>query len=111
VTAQLTGQGRMLQFWVLTKLGHALPPYAGCTVTVRVWRCEPPPHVAEQADHDDQPLTSQWTGQLWVLQGCVRRRAGHAEPPWAACVNTTRVWNWEPSPHERPHVDQADHAL
>jgi len=58
---------------------------------VRVWVCEPPLHVAEQADQADQLLTAQLTGQPCVLQGCDCDSAGHATPPKAGCVVMVRV--------------------
>jgi len=81
LTTQLTGQGCTLHDRSSTNDGHATPPLADCTVTVRVWRCLPPPHVAEHADHADQSLTTQLTGHACVLHGCEANKVGHAAPP------------------------------
>lgn len=90
-TTQLTGQGWVLHGCVCDKTGHPLPPKATLRTTDRVCVCEPPPQVLEHADHDDQPLTSQLTGQGCVLHACDSDKAGHATPPWAAAVMTDRL--------------------
>jgi len=91
LTTQLTGHGCVLQLWDCDNAGHAVPPCAAATVTVRVCVCTPPPHVLEQADHADQPLTTHWMGQGWELQICDSDTAGQATPPNAGCVVTGRV--------------------
>ena len=72
----------------------------------------PEPHdfVHVDADHSVHSPTTQSTGQAWVLQACVSDRAGHAAPPNAAGVTTTRERDWMPEPHDFEHVD-ADHSV
>jgi len=60
-------------------------------VTVRVCVWTPPPHLAEQADQVDQPLTTQLTAHGWVLQFWVCDSAGHALPPNATLTTMARV--------------------
>jgi hypothetical protein len=43
--------------------------------------CEPVPHEAVHVVQALKPVTSQSTGQVCVLQGCVSRWCGHASPP------------------------------
>jgi len=94
-----------------TNDGHATPPLADCTVTLRVWRCLPPPHVAEHADHADQPLTTQLTGHACVLHGCEANKVGHRVPPWADAVTMLRDCVCTPVPQGFEQADHADHAL
>jgi len=110
-TTQLTGQGWVLHGCVCDKTGHPLPPKATLRTTDRVCVCEPPPQVLEHADHDDQPLTSQLTGQGCVLHAWDSDKAGHATPPLAAAVMTDRLWDWEPPPHVAEHTPHADQPL
>ena len=72
--------------------GHGAPRLAGCCVMVRVCVWVPPPHLTEQSDQVDQPLTAQFTGHGCVLHGTVSVKAGHAKPPLAGDCVTTRVW-------------------
>jgi len=61
--------------------GQATPPLAGATATKRFCVWVPPPHLAVQVDHDDQPPTTQCTGHACVLQRTICVREGHALPP------------------------------
>jgi len=70
LTAQLTGQGCVLQICDSDTAGHARPPWAGCVVTGRVRICRPVPHATEQAVQAVQAPTSHLIGHNWVLHVC-----------------------------------------
>jgi len=69
-TEQWTGHAWVLHACCWESEGHVAPPFAGETVTERVWIWTPPPHEAEQADHVDHVDTAQLTGHAWVLHAC-----------------------------------------
>lgn len=107
-TTQLMGQGWVLHFCDCVKAGHAAPPFACCVVMARVCLCEPPPHVAEQADHADHLPTWQLTGQACVLHGCTL--AGAMLSPGAYVTLVVTVGNWEPPPLQAQPLKTCDRA-
>jgi len=110
LTWQCTAHGCELHFWDSDKDGHAAPPLALRVMTDRVLVWEPPLHRAEHADHADQPLTTQSTGQACVLQACVWAKGGHALPPKAGFTVMVRVCVRMPPLHGLVQVDQDDHG-
>jgi len=109
-TWQCTAHGWVLHVWDSDKDGHAAPPLALRVITERVLIWEPPLHFAEHDDHDDHPLTTQLTGQAWVLHAFVWAKGGHALPPKATFTVMVRVCVWEPPLHGLVHADQDDHG-
>ena len=105
LTSQLTGHGWLLHDCVRFKSGHAAPPWAGSVTTERDCDCKPPPQRSEHVVQADQALTAQSMGHGCALQGRDSEVAGHADPPKAAAVETRRVRDCEPPPHEREHAE------
>ena len=66
----------------------------------------PPPHECEHAVHGLQAFTVQSTGHAKALHVWLLLRAGHALPPCAAAVVTTRVADCKPEPHVSEHESQ-----
>ena len=108
LTTQWTGQPRVLHFCVFFRgCGHALPPYAFATSTLRVVVCVPPPQVLE---HDGQPAhdaTTQSTGQCFELQTLVPESDGHVSPPFFAAWLTDLFRVALPPAHVLLHDDHA----
>lgn len=68
LVAQSTGQGFLLHgLDSLMILGHLAPPNKGEVVIVRDFLVTPEPQDLEQVLHLLQPVTTQSTGQAWVL--------------------------------------------
>jgi hypothetical protein len=64
LTWQSTAHPWVLQGSLSVRAGQALPPFFGCTVTVRERVCVPPPQLFEQALQLPNPLTWQSTGTI-----------------------------------------------
>jgi hypothetical protein len=111
LTTQSTGQGWVLQGCVSVRIGQGAPPLAAGVITVLVLVITPPPQVAVHALHALQALTTQSTGQGWVLQGCVSVRIGQGAPPNMAGVITVLVLVITPPPQVAVHALHALHAL
>ena len=105
--------------------GHAIPPFAGCTVIVRKYVCVPIPHETEHSppqlagvnsdgyeentarysEYDPyvlQSLTTQSTGHApgALHETCWVRVSGHGSPPLTACVMMYRnAFCVPPEPH------------
>jgi hypothetical protein len=72
---------------------------------------KPPPHVLEHADQALKEVTSQSTGQKWVLHALFSCRCLHAMPPFAGCCVMVRLRVAVPPPHDREHWDHAAKEL
>ena len=96
-------------FWA--RAGHATPPWAAATLTVRERFWEPAAQVTEQADHEVQRPTTQLMGQASTLHLRFWPSAGHTTPPKATATLMPRERVWEPPPQVRLQVDQADQGL
>ena len=73
--------------------------------------CEPVPQVLVQVDQVVQAVTTQFTGQVSVLQLCSSASDPQTYPPNCAWVVTLRERLWEPVPQVSEQVDQAVHAV
>src|SRR5690606_22914385 len=62
LTTQSIAHGDSLHARVSSSTGHAAPPFAASTSTVRVLVCTPPPHVSVHSLHSLHSLTMQSTG-------------------------------------------------
>jgi hypothetical protein len=114
----MTQAADVSQFCVLhdcertSSVSHGKPLFAAEMMTDRVWVCEPPPQVLSHADHADQGLNKQFTGQGRMLQDCVCViKAGQAAPPLAGLTLISRNCVWVPPPHAAEQVDHTDHSL
>ncbi len=92
-------------------MGHATPPFAAATVTVRVCVWMPEPHDEEQAPNTPNALTTQLTGHACVLHDWMSVNGGHTAPPFAATTVTVRVRVYLPLPQLSVHELNAPHAL
>ena len=99
----------MLHACVSSSRGHAAPPLALGTVTLRVRVWVPPPHSVEQDPQSVHEPTWQSTGHACVLQFWDSVNVGHAAPPFKGCVVTVRVRDCVPPPQSLSHVLHEDH--
>jgi len=68
LTSQSTGQNCVLHALFSCRCSHAMPPFAGCCVMVRLRVDTPPPHDSVHVDHDSNELCKQCVGHGVVLQ-------------------------------------------
>jgi hypothetical protein len=103
-STQFTGQLKALQDWDCDAIPHAAPPCCGCVRDlVLVW--EPVPQVREQLPQFPQLPSTQFTGQLKVLQDWDCDATPHAAPPCCGWVRDL-VLVWEPVPQVREQLPQ-----
>jgi hypothetical protein len=105
-TLQSTGQGWVLQVRSCS-VAHSSPPWAAAVSTskVRVWT--PVPQVLVQVDQEFQ-LSTQSTGQGWVLQLRWVFKRGQAAPPFAWEVITERFLEVTPPPQSSVQSEAVD---
>lgn len=107
---QSTAHGSMLQAVVSSSAGQTLPPFFGCTVTLRTRRCVPPPqvcvHVPNLLSLDvscrrrpwPHSPTTQFSGQFDVPQDCSSYCEVQATPPYEGATVISRVRLCMPPP-------------
>jgi hypothetical protein len=84
---------------------------AAAVVTVRVWLCDPPPHVTEHGPKAPQLDTTQLTGHGLLLHVATSVVAGQLAPPNCPGVMMVRDRDCDPPPHvvlQLSHVPQLD---
>lgn len=111
VMMQFSGQLWKLHAWVWRRAAHWTPPYAAATRMLRVRDWYPVPQDLEQAAHLLKAVTTQSTGQLCTLHGCVWVSPGHLWPPKATLVMMERLRLWDPVPQVFEQVLHAENAL
>ena len=89
-TAQWTGHAPSTQTCSSPRYGHALPPCAGLTSTVRARVFLPSPQVFEHRVNRPHFDMTQSTGHAPVAQSWVCLSAGQALPLWSDSVATVR---------------------
>ena len=100
---QCTGHGCEPHTCVSEKSGQDFPPAAMATTKLRVRMLKPPPQVREHADQALKEVTSQSTGQKWILHALFSCRCLHAMPPFAGCCVMVRLRVVVPPPQDREH--------
>lgn len=97
----------MLHVTVCSPMPHVTPPCAGHTTVVRERELWPAWHVEEHADHADQGLCTQSTGQSVILHAAVSSNAAQGLPPKLAARTTERDRCLAPPSHVTEHALQA----
>jgi hypothetical protein len=87
--------------------GQAVPPHEGFVEAIKDRDDTPPPHDVEHAPHSDHD-PAQSTAQHCVLHAMDSGEEGHAFPPHAAAVETAKVRDCVPPPHDAEHAPYPD---